>query len=390
MRILVVTPTFLPAWGGAERLLLEVFSRLAGRHTIHLVAPNTPEAAVRENAASMMGSLPFSVSRYDEGFRGDRVRGRRFHRGFVPPFDVAAVSVVSKATRDFAPDVLSVFYAIPMGLAGLAAKHRYRVPMVLSLVGRDVPGPATLPGWKFFVQRVSCASDRTTYISDYSRTALFGERGKGVVVGSGAQQYPVATTQGVDSLREQLGLPGDVFVLFALQRLSVYKGVDVIIEAMTHLKDLPCVLLVAGTGPDKPRLEAAIRERGLQDKVRLLGFVDEDDLSRYWALADLFVFHSYYETFGMVLAEAMLAGKAVVSVRNTAIPEVVRDGQDGLLVEPGDAVALAVAMRQLIGDAERRRTMAESGHARAEQEFDWERVARAYETVFEDAIRSKQ
>lgn len=389
MRILVVTPTFLPAWGGAERLLLEVFSRLARRHTIHLVAPNTPQAAVRENAASLMGSLPFTVTRYDEGLRGDQIKARRFHRGFVPPFDVAAVSVVSKETRTFKPDVLSVFYAIPMGLAGLAARHRFHIPMVLSLVGRDVPGPATLPGWKFFVRQVSRASDATTYISDYSRTALFGESGKGVVVGSGAQRYPAVAATGAQSLREQLGLPRDAFVLFALQRLSIYKGVNVLIESMTHLKDLPCVLLIAGTGPDKPRLEAAIRELGLQDKVRLLGFVHEDDLARYWALADLFVFHSYYETFGMVLAEAMLAGKAVVSVRSTAIPEVVRDGQDGLLVEPGDSTALASAIRRLIADPEGRRSMAESGHARAEQEFDWDRVARAYEAVFEDAIRRK-
>jgi phosphatidylinositol alpha-1,6-mannosyltransferase len=335
-----------------------------------------------------MGSLPFTVSRYDEGLCGDRIKGRRFHRGFVPPFDVAAVSAVANETRTFAPDVLSVFYAIPMGLAGLAARRRFHIPMVLSLVGRDVPGPATLPGWKFFVRKVSRAADATTYISDFSRIALFGEGGKGVVVGSGAQRYPAVTASDVRSLREQLGVPNDAFVLFALQRLSIYKGVDVIIESMTHLKDLPCVLLIAGTGPDRPRLEAAIHESGLQDKVRLLGFVPEDDMARYWALADLFVFHSYYETFGMVLAEAMLAGKAVVSVRSTAIPEVVRDEQDGVLVEPGDARALAGAIRRLVLDSATRRAMGESGHTRAQQQFAWEPVARAYEAVFEDAIRS--
>ena len=387
MRILVVTPTFLPAWGGAERLLLEVFSRLSRRHTIHLVAPHTPAAAVREPAAALMGSLPFTVSRYDEGIRGDTIRGRRFHQGFVPPFDLAAVSAVAKETRAFGPDVLSVFYAIPMGLAGLAARRRFHIPMVLSLVGRDLPGPATLPGWKFYVRHVSRAADATTFISDYSRTALLGKRGGGIVVGSGAQDYRAAPAN-ADQLRGQLGLERDAFVLFALQRLSIYKGVDVIIESMTHLKDLPCVLLIAGTGPDRPRLEAAIHESGLQDKVRLLGFVPEDDMARYWALADLFVFHSYYETFGMVLAEAMLAGKAVVSVRSTAIPEVVRDEQDGVLVEPGDAKALAGAIRRLVLDSATRRAMGESGHTRAQQQFAWEPVARAYEAVFEDAIRS--
>jgi len=216
---------------------------------------------------------------------------------------------------------------------------------------------------------------------------LLGKRGGGIVVGSGAQDYRAAPAT-ADQLRGQLGLEGDAFVLFALQRLSIYKGVDVIIESMTHLKDLPCVLLIAGTGPDRPRLEAAIHESGLQDKVRLLGFVPEDDMARYWALADLFVFHSYYETFGMVLAEAMLAGKAVVSVRSTAIPEVVRDEQDGVLVEPGDARALAGAIRRLVLDSATRRAMGESGHTRAQQQFAWEPVARAYEAVFEDAIRS--
>jgi glycosyltransferase involved in cell wall biosynthesis len=295
------------------------------------------------------------------------------------------VPATSRLARAFEPDVLSVFYGIPTGLAGLVTRWRHRTPMVLSYVGRDVPGPGTPPGWKFYHRLLVRSADATTYISDYCRRAIFGaaDRGTGVTVGNGTQVYPPAEPARVERLRLSLGIAPETTVLFALQRLSAYKGVDVLIRSLSYLKDRRCVLLVTGDGADRPRLEDIVKSEGLGDTVRVLGFVPEDDLPAFWGLADIFVFHSFYETFGMVLAEAMSAGKAVVSVDSTAIPEVVEHGRHGLLVPPGDPAAMAAAIRRLIDDPAMRAAFGAAGRARVEREFNWDNVARAYETVFE-------
>lgn len=387
MRILLLTPTFLPVWGGAERLLYEVFTRLARRHTIQALVPHPPTAAVNPHGEALLSDLPFPVARYEERHAWDHFRGRRYHRGFVPPFGLSAVPAALAEAGAFHPDVLSVFYGIPTGLAGLVARWRHRVPLVLSYIGRDVPGPDTPTGWAYYQRRLARAADETTYITDYCRRAIFGNgtAGPGVVVGNGVQTYPAADPGRVEAMRRELGIDEGVTVLLALQRLSVYKGVDVLVRAMTHLADRRCVLLVSGDGADRGRLEAIASDEGAGDSVRFLGFVPEADMPALWGLTDIFVFHSYHETFGMVLSEAMHAGKAVVSVDSTAIPEVVTHGRDGLLVPPGDPAAMADAIRVLVDDPARRQSMAAAGRERAERDFDWDTVTRAYESAFESA-----
>ena len=391
MRILMLTPTFLPVWGGAERLLYEVFGRIGERHTVHVVTP-IPPSHTENNSKFREDDLPYTIYRYPERCRGDRMAGRRFHKGFFPPFELAAIPAMLKQSHLFQPDIISAFYAIPTGLAALIAKWWFRIPLVLSFVGRDVPGPNTPPGWKFYDRQLVKVADEITYISDYCRTAIFGstEAVSGVTVGNGAQVYETAVPEKVQAVRQQLGLVSDTIVLFALQRLTLYKGVDVLIKSMLYLRDLPCVLLIAGSGTDNYRLEALIEEQNLQDKVHLLGFVAEDTLPVLWDLTDIFVFHSYYETFGMVLAEAMRAGKAVVSVRNTAISEVVTHNQDGLLVPTGDSVAMSKAVRRLVLNPEERSAFAASGKVKAEQKFSWDTVANAYENVFVNALYKKE
>jgi len=385
MRILLLTPTFLPVWGGAERLLYEVFTRLGERHAIHVVAPTAPPNAGSSQGERLLATLPFTVARYDEKHAWDRFRGRRFHRGFFPPFGLSAVAATSREVAAFRPDVLSVFYGIPTGLAGVMAKWRYRTPMVLSYIGRDVPGPGVPAGWKHYHRLLIRAADETTYLSDYCRRAIFGAAGNGAgtTVGGGTPSYPPADPARVEHLRASLGIAPGTTVLFALQRLSIYKGVDVLIRSMVHLRDRSCVLLISGTGSDAERLQRIVESEGLQDTVRLLGFVPEDDLPAYWDLADLFVFHSFYETYGLVLTEAMRAGKAVVSVSSTAIPEVVAHEREGLLVPPGDPAQMAAAIRSLIDDPARRERLSRAARVRADSEFTWDGVARAYESIFE-------
>ena len=113
--------------------------------------------------------------------------------------------------------------------------------------------------------------------------------------------------------------------------------------------------------------------------MRFAGYVPRAALGAYFEACDLFAFHSTYETFGLVVAQAMSYGRAVVSVRSTALPEVVGDA--GVLVPPGDPIALGDAIAALAHDPARRRALGEAGRRRAAALYAWDRVAEGYERV---------
>lgn len=135
-------------------------------------------------------------------------------------------------------------------------------------------------------------------------------------------------------------------------RLGHEKNVDVVIRAFARvLERRPgCVLDVVGDGPAREGLERLAHRLGIADRVRMRGFMDRRALGRAYRDYDAFVTASTIETQGIVLLEAMSAGLPVVGVRALAIPELVRNGRDGLVVAPEDEQALADAMERLLAD----------------------------------------
>jgi glycosyltransferase involved in cell wall biosynthesis len=123
-------------------------------------------------------------------------------------------------------------------------------------------------------------------------------------------------------------------------------------------------------------LEEAARTAGLAERVRFLGPVPHEELPRLLAVSDVLVATSFAsETFGIALVEAQACGVPVVASRFGGFPEVVRDGETGLLVPPQDPAALAAALRALLPDSGRRRRMGEAGRRWVAEQFHWERVA---------------
>jgi len=151
--------------------------------------------------------------------------------------------------------------------------------------------------------------------------------------------------------------------------------------------DPPWQLVVAGetdVDPDYSRqVRRRVAEHGLTDRVRLAGFVPDEDLPGLYALADLFVLPSREEGFGMTAVEAMAAGTPPVATRVGGLPDVIDDGDNGVLVEPGDVAGLAEAVSALLADPGRRTRMAERARQRA-GEYRWATVADRLLGVYAD------
>lgn len=381
MRILVLTPTFLPAVGGAELVLLEVYRRLAVRHEVRLLTPSLPDGLLQEQGSDEYDTLvTFPIERYQDRISFMKIPGHRWTAGAIPPFSLSAVTAVRRAVKAFKPHVLNVHYLMPTGLAGLVADRWLGIPTVVTLNGRDVPGPGVPALWRWWQRVLLMAVSDATYVSEYCRDAICGNsRAKGHVIHAGVDIPPLPGDGAL--VRRQLGIAPHEPVIFALQRLALDKRVEVLLRAfqVCRRETGTGVLIIGGKGPREPALRALTAELGLEKDVRFVGYIPRASLGSYFLACDLFAFHSTFETFGIVVAQAMSYGKAVVTVRNTSLPEVTGDG--GMVVDTGDWRAFGQAMARLIRNEPERARLGAAGRRRAELLFNWDRIAEQYEAT---------
>lgn len=160
------------------------------------------------------------------------------------------------------------------------------------------------------------------------------------------------------------------YVLF-VGTVEPRKNVPTLLRAFSKLRhEIPHQLVLAGaTGWEPQRFHEALEETGLGDRVLQTGYVqDHAELAAFYSAADLFVFPSFYEGFGLPPLEAMTCGCPVVAARNSAIPEVVGDA--AVLLPADDADAWAETLRALLHDEDRRAALAEAGRQQAAR-FSW-------------------
>lgn len=168
-------------------------------------------------------------------------------------------------------------------------------------------------------------------------------------------------------------------IVLCVARLYPRKRVVDLLEAAALLRArIPAVQIrIVGDGPEMPSLRATHRRLDLGDAVVFLGHVDRDALALEYVRARCFCLPTVQEGFGLVFAEAMAAGLPVVACRAAAVPEVVRDGETGLLVPPRTPAVIAAALERILSDDTVRKEMGMAGRSRVE-EFDLVPIARRF------------
>ncbi len=181
-------------------------------------------------------------------------------------------------------------------------------------------------------------------------------------------------------LRQALGISPDMLVIGAPGSLIPRKGFDVLIPAFSRLTT-PAHLLIAGTGPEQDALMRQASGLGVADRVHFIGF--SDTIADFYRACDVVALASRVEAFGLVLAEAGFCGLPVIATRVGGVPEVVADGETGLLVPPDDVAALAEALQRLADDPALRRRLGQTGHVRARSQFSADRLAREFHAEYD-------
>ncbi|MGB2600096.1 MAG: glycosyltransferase family 4 protein [Candidatus Omnitrophota bacterium] len=392
MKILVVSPTFLPAVGGAELVILEVFRRLAEKHEVRLLTVDLKEELSVYFSDEYDEAVNFRVDRFKDNLSLAKLRGHRITGGIIPPFSISAISAVKESLREFRPDIMNLHYVVPTGLAAVAGKLSSGVPLVVTYNGRDVPGPGIPFFWKYWNRLAGNFADEVTFVSEYCRDAIFGKGSKKGVITYNGVNVPRDPLPGRSAAKKQLGIKEGQKMIFSLGRLNEVKRIDILVKAMSLLKEKrpDLVLYIAGKGHEEAALKALVKELALEERIKFLGFVPPEKLGSYFAASEFFVFHSRFETFGMVLAEAMSWGRACVSVDSTAISEVAPDGECALLARVMDASDMAEKINSLLSDEKLRNRLEGNARKRAEELFDWEKIATEYENVFLKVLKHRE
>jgi glycosyltransferase involved in cell wall biosynthesis len=189
------------------------------------------------------------------------------------------------------------------------------------------------------------------------------------------------------AVRAELGIPTEAFVVGSFSRLHPWKGQTVLLDAIAGMPEVHALVvggaLFSGEAPYEAELRARARSSSLARRVHMLGA--RDDVPRLLAACDVVVHASVLaEPFGRVVVEAMLAGRPVVATRAGGVPEVVTDGETGVLVPPGDARALGDALDALRHDAMRAAALARRGSAHARQRFSRDAMLAGVRRVLEE------
>lgn len=183
-------------------------------------------------------------------------------------------------------------------------------------------------------------------------------------------------------LRASLGIPAGTVLVGAVGSLIRRKGHDVLVRAIGQLTgERAPHLLVASDGPEREPLRRLTEELGLTGRVHFLGY--HEPITDLYASCDIMALASRADAFGLVLAEAGYSRRPVVATRVGGIPEVVVDGETGLLVPSDDVAALADALGRLTADPALRSRMGDAARIRAETKFSVQRMAAEFEDAYE-------
>jgi glycosyltransferase involved in cell wall biosynthesis len=238
------------------------------------------------------------------------------------------------------------------------------------------------------IQQADAYFANTTFERDYL-AARGIQPDKITVVGVGVEAGSAAGAEGA-ALRRQYGW-GGAPVVAMIAKHGPHKRFDVLLEAMRGVWALhPEVrLLIAGASTAySPQIDVMVEDLppDQQGRVTVMRDFPEDVKPALYMACDLLALPSGYESFGIAFLEAWAHGKAVIGARIGAIPTVIDDGQDGLLVTYGDPHDLAQAISQLVRNPERRARLGAAGRSKVVENYAWDIVTRRVRAVYEDAI----
>jgi glycosyltransferase involved in cell wall biosynthesis len=343
MKKIVILSAFLtPFRSGAEACAEEVPLALSNEFNFTIVTTKLRSDLPREDV--LQGKIP--VVRVGIGLPIDK-----WLFPFLAPF----------AVRRLKPDIV---HAVLETFAGLALVFcRY-----ITLAKRILTCQTTRMFLKGMIVR---SADIVTVISTALKT----------IVGALGRKNVLVIPNGIHTAMFHEKQKVDGRILF-VGRLEKMKGVDVLLTAFAQLRITNNELRIVGDGSQRGALEELTQELGITDRVTFVGRVAPRNIASEYEQAQIFCGLSRSEALGNVFLEAQAAGCAVIATNVGGIPDIVKNGETGLLVAPNNPEAAAAALSRLLTDKTLLLSLSEAGKAHAKA-YDWASIAEHYKTLYQ-------
>ncbi len=279
--------------------------------------------------------------------------------------------------------------------ASKVLKHSFTTPLIYTIhateFGRnqgiyndmqryinDLEWYASFEAWKLIV----CSQ----YMNNEVRNLFQVPEDKAVVIGNGVNEENYRGDSS-PAYRDFYASP-DEDIVFYVGRIVREKGIQVLIQAIPEiLKTNPKTkFVIAGKGPYLDNLRSLAEYLGVAERVYFTGFISDRERNNLYRIADVAVFPSLYEPFGIVALEAMVTRTPVIVSEVGGLAEFVRDGENGLTVKPNDPQQLAEKIRFLLNNKERAREMASRAYEIVKRDFTWDEIANKTLAVYEEVI----
>ena len=373
--------TCYPTYGGSGVVATELGIELAALgHQVHFISY----------------SQPFRLNGREEGIFYHEVPVSSYPLFEFPPYDLALASRMVEVAEFNELDLLHVHYAIPHSVSALLARQMLasrgrRLPFVTTLHGTDITlvglDRSYLPITKYSIQE----SDGVTAISNYLKEKTiesFGiSRDIEVVTNFvNCDVYtPIKDEEHRAEARLRLASPDEAILMHLSNFRPVKRVVDVVKVFSRVVRETPAQLILIGDGPDRSAAEWLAHDLGIQGRVHFLG--KQERVSELLPLADILLMPSELESFGLAALEAMACKVPSIATRVGGVPELIDDGETGLLYAVGDVEGMARGALSLLGDRKRMEAMREAGRKTAQKRFCASLVVPQYVRYYEKVLK---
>jgi len=402
MRITLLTSSYprFPGDGTAPfvRSIAEALQRVG--HAVEVVAPDDPAVLPDDRPGPRVHRFRYVWPRrwhimgHARSLHAD-VRLRPATYLLLPLFLLAEFLTLWRVSAAQGAEIIYAHWVLPNGPAAALVARLRRVPLIISLHGSDL-FIARRNRWFGAVARwcFQQAAAVTAPSPEMQQAALgLGAPPNTLLLPWGADPRVFHPQAGGFDPRARFGLPPQTPLVTALGRMVHKKGFDVLLRAWAQIasRHPTARLILAGDGDLLPRLRALAEELGVAAQVHFPGRTSWDHVPGLLAGSDLFVLPSRSDPRGnldglpTVLLEAMSCGLPVIASRVAGVPLVIRAGENGLLVPPGDAPALAEALDRLLSAPAERKRFGAAARRSVEQTFNWDTVAEELSRCFSAA-----
>ena len=303
--------------------------------------------------------------------------------------DLKAVSELRKLIKEYRPTTVFLNSSKAGFIGALAARCPTKLKntkIVYRIGGWSFNDPGTRwQKWSWKVLEWVSAKWKDVIIvnnqHDFDRAIKLRikPRKKLVLVYNGIETYKL-DLMSRDEARTKLEIPADKYVVGTIANLYPAKGLEYFIRTAYHFQNQDdLVFFVIGDGKERPALEALIKDLGLERKVFLVGQLT--DAFKYLSAFDIFILSSVKEGFPWALIEAMAAKLPIVATRVGAVPEIIEDGKNGLIVEPGDPEAMAGKIKEIMDSSHLQKELGIQAHQTVLFKFELDKMVQQIEDL---------